>query len=92
MSAWTFHKRVSQVAVLTADGAEVPLSGVHAPTYAQPSRFRTGARMTVSRFVSMVRLDLLTAPLAAEAQQVARVPFFGAIEDTQTRSHRGMLR
>jgi hypothetical protein len=46
-------------------------------------------------FLVVVLLSVLTAlttPLAAEAQRVVRVSLFGAIEDTQTRSHRGMFR
>jgi hypothetical protein len=50
--------------------------------------------MTASRFVLMVTLGLtlLAAPLAAEAQRVARVSPLDAMEDTQARSDREMLR
>ncbi len=37
-------------------------------------------------FLGTLAGGLLAAPLAAEAQQVARVSLFGAMEDIQTRS------
>jgi hypothetical protein len=44
------------------------------------------------RFLLTSLAGALAGPLAAEAQRVARVPSFGAMEDTKTRSHREMLR
>ena len=62
-------------------GSKSRLSGSRAPSYAEPSRFRVGAVMTVPRRVLTVLLTiaLLAAPLAAEAQ-AGRVPRIGILE------------
>lgn len=50
--------------------------------------------MTVSRFVSMVALTLGCASRRSPRKRgrPEEFPLFGAIEDTQTPSHKGMLK